>query len=105
MRIGRLRHRVTIEEVVRRDDGQGGFTETWVTKAEVWGGVEPIRGMERFEAQKVNANISHKVIIRYLFGLTEAMRVNFKDRYLTIEAIINPNEKNESMELLCSEET
>lgn len=104
MRIGRLRHRVTVEQVTRTTDGQGGWTEAWGTLATVRAGVEPLRGQERFEAQKLNARISHKVVIRFLSGVTAAHRVKFGDRYLTIEGVVNINEKNQTMELYCSEE-
>jgi len=99
-----LRHRVTIEEVTRSGDDQGGFTETWTGRNTVWAGVEPLRGQERFEAQKINPKTTHKVILRYLEGLTPVMRVRFGDRIFNVEEIINPSEKNESMELRCSEE-
>jgi SPP1 family predicted phage head-tail adaptor len=105
VRIGRLRHRVMLEQVTRTADGQGGWTEAWGTLATVWAGVEPLRGVERYEAQKINAKISHKVVIRALTGVTAAQRVKFGDRYLTVEGVININEKNQTMEMYCSEET
>jgi SPP1 family predicted phage head-tail adaptor len=105
MRIGRLRHLVTIEHKVMTPDGAGGHAAAWVTFAQVWAGVEPLRGQERFEAQKLNGEISHKVIVRYLAGVTPAMRVRFGDRILRQAAPpVNPQERNLSLELLCSEE-
>lgn len=104
MRIGRLGKRVVIEEVTLVDDGQGGWTEAWASRGEVFAGVEPLRGQERFEAQKINAKVSHKVVIRYQAGLTPAMRVNYQGRYLTIDGVVNINEKNQTLELYCSEE-
>ena len=37
IRIGDLRHRLTLEMVVRADDGCGGAEENWVAIGEMWG--------------------------------------------------------------------
>ena len=39
-RIGKLRHRLTIEREARAGDGGGGSASTWETVADVWGAVE-----------------------------------------------------------------
>jgi len=107
MRIGRLRHRVTIEEPVQTADGQGGYTTTWSTyAADVPAGLEPLKGTERFEAQKLNPKLSHKVILRYMAGITAAMRVTFGERRLYFGAPpVNREERNISLEILAWEET
>ena len=40
MSVGKLRHRVTIQGLIRADDGYGGITETWQDVATVMGSGE-----------------------------------------------------------------
>jgi len=71
----------------------------------VWGKIQPLRGRELFLAQQVNAEITSKVTIRY-YGTTTVTpehRVYFGARILEIITVINPDERNESLELLCKE--
>jgi len=103
MNAGKLRHRVTIQQLVATDDGYGGITETWQDVATVWAAVEPLRGTERYRAQQVQAELSHKVTIRYRPGIKPDMRLKYGDRILEIEAVIDVEERHRWLELLCSE--
>lgn len=103
MTAGRMRKRVTIQRLERTDDGYGGIVETWVDVATVWAAVEPLTGRERYEAQQVQSDLSHKVTMRYRPGIMPQMRLVLKDRPLDIVAVINVEERNRWLELLCRE--
>lgn len=104
MNIGKLRHRVTIQERTVEKDDVGQAIETWDTFDTVWASVEPLRGREYFAAAQANAQVTHKVTIRYLDGVLPTMRVLFGSRVLTIDAILNTEERNREMVLMCEEE-
>jgi len=101
--IGKLRHRVTIQNKVTLPDGYGGVTSTWQDVATVWASVEPLNGRELYAAQQVKAELTHRIRIRYMSGIKPEMRIAFDNRTFEIEAIIDPEERHESLELLCSE--
>lgn len=82
MRAGRLRHRVTIQQVTRTRDGFGQPVESWSAFATVWAAVEPLR---------------------YLASVLPSMRVLFGSRVFRIEAIKDSAERNVQMELMCVE--
>ena len=103
MKIGKLRHRITIQEKVTVPDGYGGVTSTWKDVATVWSSVEPLKGRELYAAQQVKAELTHRIRIRYMSGIKPEMRIAFDNRSFDIEAIIDPEERHESLELLCSE--
>lgn len=103
MKIGNLRHRVTIQQLTRTDDGAGGYTETWTAIATVWADVYPLKGQERYDAQQVKANLSHRVTIRYRAGVEPSMRLQYGARTLNIEAVIDPEERHRELILMCSE--
>lgn len=100
---GKLRHRVTLQELVKTDDGYGGIAETWRDVATVWAAVEPLSGDERYAAQQVQSDLTHRVTIRYRAGVRPQMRVMYAGRVLQIVAVIDREERHRYLELLCSE--
>jgi SPP1 family predicted phage head-tail adaptor len=103
MRAGELRHYITIQQKTLVADGLGGFTETWTTFKQVYAAIYPVRANELFELKQVQLNTTHRVRIRYMDKVTADMRILFKDRYLYITAIVNPDERNVYLEMLCNE--
>lgn len=103
MKIGKLRHRITIQQLTRTPDGSGGYTETWPTFSTVWASINPVHGKELFEAQQIQSNVTHKIRIRYLSGVKSSMRVSFESRIFQIQSVINWEEHDREMMLECSE--
>ncbi len=104
MRAGTLRHRVTLQRRGDTRDGIGTVTETWTNEATVWASIEPLQGREYFEAQRENADVTHKLRIRHRSGVTREMRVIFEDRVFDIEAVLNVEERDRELVLMCKEE-
>jgi len=104
MKISDMRHRVTFQEEQKTPDGYKGSTAKWVYVVEVWASVEPISGGERFFAQQIKSDVTHKVKIRYRTGINEAMRILHRDRIFSIESIIDVEERQKFIELRCIEE-
>lgn len=100
---GRLRHRIAIEDYVDSNDGGGGATRSWTTVAECWAEIQPISADERWQAERLQMKISHRVTIRYREGISPGMRVVFDQRALRIQTIVNPAERNRSLILMCEE--
>lgn len=102
----RLRHNITIEQQSTVPDAHGQHTTTWtaVTGLEsIKASVEPLRGREFFAADQINSEVTARIRIRYRSGITAKMRVSFESRYYNIEAIIDPEERHEELQLMCSE--
>lgn len=101
--IGNLRHRITLQKPVIIKDSIGQEVEEWQEVATVWASVEPLSGKEYFNAQQVNSEISTKVIIRYIESLSSQWVVQFGHRIFNILSVINFEERNIYLQLLCSE--
>ena len=99
----KLKHRLTLQSKVRTTDGQGGYTEAWSHVADLWAFIEPSKGYERIYAMQAQTPITHRVTIRYRAGITTAMRLLYGSRVFEIKEIINPEEANVSLRLLCLE--
>lgn len=101
---GALRNRITIQQrsVTRNDVGEE--VESWSTWNSVWAQIEPVSSREFLEARAQGAEISHRVTIRAIDGLTHEMRVLFGSRVLDI---VGPprdvGELGKKVELLCKE--
>lgn len=96
----RLRHRVDIQSVTIAND-----VETWANFATaIPAAIEPLRGREYWEAQKVNAEASVKITIRYRSGILPTMRVKWGTRIFNlISPPINTGERNRELVLMCEE--
>jgi len=103
MEAGRLRHRVLLQSVSEGRDTAGAIVETWSDIAEVWGSVEPLRGDEFFESQRVDAELTYRIRIRYRPGLKSKDRVLYDSRTFDIRRVININERRAETHLMCRE--
>ena len=104
--IGKLRHRLTIQQSRRIGDGGGGSEGSWddpIKVATVWGSVKPLSGNERLRAMQLEARVSHRITIRYRTGITTAMRVLFGTRLFNIRAVLNLDERNRWLDIMAEE--
>jgi len=103
MKIGELRHRVTIQGLVRVPDGFGGYSEIWQDKARIWASIEPLRGQELYFARQTLQQVTHRVVLRYIRGITRGMRIVWGERVLKILAVIDRGRTYGWLELMCEE--
>lgn len=103
MNIGKLRHRITIQQQLQTRDEHGGVVTAWQAFATRWAALEPLSGRELFEAQQLANKVGLRVRLRYLSEVTPAMRVLYGTRVFNIQAVINVEERNEELQLLCEE--
>ena len=96
----RLRHRVTIQTVTIASD-----VETWAdTYTSVPAAIEPLQGREYWEAQKINAECTTRITIRYRSGILPSMRVKWGSRiYRIVAPPINVEERNRELQLMTVE--
>lgn len=104
MRAGRLRHRVTIEELVVTLDSDGDQVEAWqaigpALPAEI----APLSGRELIAAQAVNSVVTTRIVVRHRPGLKASMRVVHRDTVYNIGAVVpDPKSGIGWVTLLCT---
>ena len=104
MNIGALRHQLTIKAINTTEDSYGEVTEDpTTTECTVWGSIEPLSGRELLLAQQIQATVTHRVRIRYHSGLDPSMQIVFGTRTFDILSIINLEERNRELEIMCRE--
>lgn len=103
MRIGELRHRVTLQRKEITEDALKQQSEVWTDIATVWARIEPLSGREYFAARQENAEVTAKITIRYRKDVTPDMRAVSEGRVFDVLSVINPEERNISLVLMCKE--
>jgi len=90
---------------VETTNNTGEPVETWAEMAggEVWAAIEPLSGREYLAVQQIAADLSHRVVIRYLAGVTPKHRVVHGSRTFDILMARNIEERGRFIELLCRE--
>lgn len=102
MRAGRLRHRVTIQARSGAKDGYGQLVDDWQAIAIRRCAIEPLNGREFFAAERENTETRVRVRFRHEPGLlSESMRLVGEGMTLDIENIINPNQRNRELVVMC----
>lgn len=101
--VGRLRHRVELQEKVRNADGAGGASTTWQIVAPLWAAIVPHAGSERLDADALAGRVTHDVWIRHRPGITPSMRFALGVRRFEIRAVIDAGETRRYMKCLCEE--
>lgn len=102
-KIADLKKRITFQALTRTADGQGGWTESWADFASVWASLDPVSAAERFYSQRVEMNVSHKITIRKMDGLTPEMRIVFGTRIFQIHGIYLDKEELWFINILAEE--
>mgnify|MGYP001577893075 CR=1 FL=1 len=102
---GALRHAVLIEQRSVASDGAGDLAPTWTTFASPRASIEPSQGQERWVGERLMAEVDTIVMVRYVAGITpKTMRVKFGSRTFNLVALVNVQERNRELRLLCKEQ-
>lgn len=100
---GQLDKRVALQKpVVTHVNGEKHME--WVTVAVVWASVSPVSAREQFTLAQLQADVSHRVRMRYRPNVTAEWRVQYAGRVLNIAAMPRDlDEAHVELELLCKE--
>lgn len=110
MRAGQLRHKLEIQEPVEAPSASTGATVpmSWRFFADVWADVSPVSGSERFIAAQLVATASHTIRMRWLDGVTVAMRAVLGQgdsaRVFNFTSVQSFRERNRELVIAATEE-
>ena len=105
---GQLKHKITLQVPTTGENEIGEDEPEYITFSTTFASIEGLKGTQYIEAKKVRDELTFKVIIRYRPGVTNQMRIKYSkrnepDRYFIIEDIINLNEYNRILQIICYE--
>ena len=101
MDFSKMRHRITFQKPSgKTTNSMGEGVPVYEDFATVWAAVEPMTGREYTEAQKIRADTTYKVIVRYIADITPDMRIIHKDMTLNIASVLNVGERNVELQIV-----
>lgn len=104
MNIGRLRHRVTIQQATITRGDRGAEVLAWADVATVYADIRTVGGQEQVLANQLEtATLLHTITIRYRMGITPKMRVKWGTRIFGVEAIVESDNRMRTLALSCRE--
>lgn len=106
MRAGKLRHRVTIQQLALTRDAFGDAVEGWATVATVPAEVRMPSGAERFvgQADQERATVTHRIRMRYRGDLRPGShRLIYDRRILDLEMAEDPDGRGRELVAICRE--
>ncbi|MBA1200456.1 head-tail adaptor protein [Pseudomonas capeferrum] len=101
MRAGPLRHRCSVQEHQRADDGMGGGALTWIELRQIWAEITMPSGRTAVVAQQVTALVTAEIRCRPADDLVPGLRLVHGASTYLIEAALPDNERS-MLRLLCS---
>lgn len=99
MQLGKLNKKFQVLKLSQVPDGGGGYEDKLVPIKTVWGNLQPIMGREFWQAQQTQAQLSHKITIRYTKDIDRSHILSYNDRLFDIQYITNINEENRFLEV------
>lgn len=100
---GKYRNPITIQQQSTTVNEYGEPIQTWTTFASPKAGIFPISGKQYLAAEVVESEITHQVHLRYIPGITDNMRIQYGTRTFIIITMVNFQEMNKEIQLLCKE--
>ena len=99
---GSLRERVTVQQASESRNALGETVLSWATFTERWASVEGVSSRELLQYGQQQIEVSHRVRMRWLDGLTQSMRIVWRGRTLEIVSLLEHGNRSEH-ELVCQE--
>jgi SPP1 family predicted phage head-tail adaptor len=102
--IGDLRDEIEIQnrQIVAPDLGDVDYEEAFSTTTIVFSAIETVSGQTIFDESNQERDVTHKIYIRYMAGVTAQTWIKFKDELYDILKVENLEERNEFLLLRCS---
>ena len=98
-----MRHKIIVQEQASVRNEFGEPENRWADVVAVRASINPLSGRDFMAARQEQAEITHKVTIRYNLSINTAMRIKYGERVFDILHIIDTWERHREMVLLCKE--
>ena len=94
------RYKITIQQQTTTQV-YGEVQNNWTTFAIVWAKIQPLTGREYFSAKQIVDEQMLRMTIRYIDNVTTKMQVSYDSNTYDIRDVINVNNANRELQLMC----
>ena len=104
MRSGSLRHRITFQRNEETFNDFGESITSWVSIVpDEWVQIIPLKSDETYRSKKLNAEVNHKIRMRYRSDIDSTLRIEYGSRIFDIDSVINVRELNKELQIMATE--
>lgn len=101
--IGRMRHLVTIKNVVRTEDDGGGFARADTDGDSVWADIQPLSASEVFRYKSLDQEITHVLVTRAHSGIKQGVTITYGSRSFYVLTVVDEDELGEFYRVMARE--
>lgn len=101
--IAEMNKRITIQRSSKVPNNMGGFSLTWTDVDTIWAAIWPTSAKSATQDAQTIKEITHRIRIHFRRNVRISNRIKYKNRYFNIVSVINPNEEDEWLDILCKE--
>ena len=106
MRPGKLRHLVTINRYSTAPNSiSNEGTAVYTPGDTVWASIEPLSMRELVSSQEVQGVSTHRIRMRYNGNVARLDQIQYNGRTFEVEGVLNTEERNIELVLICHEIT
>ncbi|WP_410497305.1 phage head closure protein [Cellulosilyticum sp. ST5] len=96
---GKLNRRITFISYSEVDNEIGQLIQQPVPIKMVWAFIEPLRGHQQTEAQRLSSETTYKILTRYHKGINQEMLINYEGKKLYIHQVLDVEERHFALEI------
>lgn len=92
--IGKMKHRLTLQEPIRTPDGAGGFTVVWRDIAEhpgLYARIQALSGRETLKFGQLETKVTHRIAFRHRKDVRPGMRFIGAAEAYSIVSVADPD--------------
>ena len=97
MQFSKLIHDTLLFAPVDALSAKGDQTVSYPSGVQMFASIEPLTGRELNYAQQMRADVTHKITMRYLTGVSHRYRITWNSRTFELGPPLTPEERNELM--------
>ena len=102
--VGQLNKRLEILKLESDDNNVGGRNNlNWEVESKTWGMISNLNGRERFEMNQSQAELTHKIVIRYREDIDRTNNIRYGNRVFEIDYIVDLEEAKRFLVLYVNE--
>jgi SPP1 family predicted phage head-tail adaptor len=101
MNAGTLDRRVDFLRYQEAENEVGATEQQLVKVFSTWARIEPLRGREYYEAQRIKDADNFKITIRYRKNITDSMIIQYQQQQYDIQTVTDPYMAHISLEIYC----
>ena len=98
-----MRYRVKVERATNTRDAGGGIAQAFNPVTFIYADIKPKSANSVYRQGMLQEKVTHEVTIRYMTNIDTNSRITFGTRQFAINGIINVDERDRFLTLLCEE--